>query len=66
MSRPAPSRRVVKLRAGKSAARAEAIKSPCHQHRAIGQQRRRVCTAREVEGARVGPAPARGVVQFPR
>ena len=38
--------------------------SPCHQHLAVGQQRRRVKIACGVEAACGTPAPARWVVQF--
>ena len=43
---------------------AAAIFSPCHQHLAVGQQRRRVIIARGVEAARGPPGPAGRVVQF--
>ena len=36
----------------------------CSQHHAVGQQGRRVLTARGVEAARGRPGPARRVVQF--
>ena len=38
--------------------------SPCHQHLAVGQQRRRVIVACGVEAARGTPGPAGRVVQF--
>ena len=44
--------------------RAAAIISPCHQHLAVGQQRRRVKLACGVEAARGSPAPAGRVVQL--
>ena len=40
------------------------MKSPCHQHLAVGQQRRRVFTACGVEAARVGPGPSVRVVKL--
>ncbi len=43
---------------------AAAIISPCHQHLAVGQQRRRVIRACGVEAARGSPSPAGRVVQF--
>ena len=52
---------IVQFRAGKIAA---VIMSPCHQHLAVGQQRRRVRFACGVEAARGTPGPAGRVVQF--
>ena len=43
---------------------AAGIMSPCHQHLAVGQQRRRVNVACGVEAAGGSPGPARRVVQF--
>src|SRR5438045_5827747 len=43
---------------------AASAESPCSQHHAVGQQARRVLTARGVEVARARPGPARRVVQF--
>ena len=45
-------------------ARAPPLSSPCNQHHAVGQQRRRVLIACGVEAARGSPGPARWIVQF--
>ena len=58
---PSPAGRVVQFRAAK---RARRYQSPCHQHLAVRQQRRRVTVACGGEAARGTPSPAGRVVQF--
>src|SRR5215510_276904 len=52
---------VVQFRASKKVV---IVKSPCYQHLAVGQQRRRVTVACGVQAARGSPSPAHRIVQF--
>ena len=56
--RPGPGRRIVQFRARENAA---AVVTPCDEHLAVGQQRRRVTIAcgAEAAGGRPGPALTR-------
>ena len=54
----------VPLSGSYSSARKRATPSPCHQHLAVGQQRRRVSTACGSEASGGAPGPAGRVVQF--